>query len=36
MLGHANPAITMSIYSHALPNSQGLVAETMNEVFGGD
>ncbi|HIF12094.1 MAG TPA: integrase [Dehalococcoidia bacterium] len=36
MLGHANPAITMSIYSHALPDSQALVADAMAEMFAGD
>lgn len=36
MLGHATPAITMAIYSHALPNSQQLVATQMEAVFGGD
>lgn len=35
MLGHANPAITMSIYSHALPDSQQLVADAMAAVFAG-
>jgi len=34
LLGHANPSITMSIYSHALPNSQEMVAEAMESVFG--
>ena len=29
LLGHANPAITMAIYSHALPDSQELVATQM-------
>jgi integrase len=36
LLGHATPAITMSIYSHALPNSQQLIAKQMEAVFGGD
>lgn len=36
MLGHANPAITMAIYSHALPDSQRVAALAMESVFGGD
>ncbi len=36
MLGHANPAITMSIYSHALPDSERLAAKAMESVFAGE
>ena len=33
MLGHANPAITMSIYAHAIPDSQQAVVETMESIM---
>ena len=35
LLGHATPAITMAIYSHALPDSQQLIAAQMESTFGG-
>jgi len=35
LLGHATPAITMAIYSHALPDSQELVAAQMEAAFAG-
>lgn len=34
MLGHANPSITMSIYSHALPDSQDIAASAMDALLG--
>lgn len=34
MLGHANPSITMSVYSHALPNSQHVAASAMDALLG--
>jgi integrase len=33
MLGHADVAITLSIYSHVLPNMQDEAARRMNELF---
>lgn len=34
MLGHANSSITMSIYSHALPDSQHVAASAMDALLG--
>jgi integrase len=34
LLGHANPSITMSIYSHALPDSQHVAATAMDALLG--
>jgi integrase len=36
LLGHATPAITMAIYSHALPDSQELVAAQMELTLAGN
>ena len=33
MLGHSTPAFTMSIYSHALPNSEHIVASAMESIL---
>jgi len=33
MLGHSSPAITLQIYSHAVPNSQHQLAEKMDELL---
>src|SRR5262249_52406679 len=35
MLGHANIAITLSIYGHVLPHLQQHAAATMDELLGG-
>ena len=34
LLGHSNPSITMSIYSHALPDSQHVAATAMDALLG--
>ena len=36
MLGHANSSVTMSVYSHALPNSQTVAATNMDKLLRGD
>jgi integrase len=35
LAGHANPAVTMGIYAHALPNTGGRAIEAMQSVVGG-
>jgi len=34
MLGHSTPAFTMAIYSHAIPNSEHIVASAMESILG--
>jgi len=34
MLGHSTPAFTMAIYSHAIPNSEHVVATAMESILG--
>jgi integrase len=34
MLGHSTPAFTMAIYSHAIPNSEHVVASAMESILG--
>lgn len=34
MLGHSTPAFTMAIYSHAIPNSEHVVASAMDALLG--
>ena len=34
MPGHSNPSITMTIYSHALPDSQHVAASAMDALLG--
>lgn len=36
MLGHSRTAITMDVYSHALPNLQAEAAQKMDALLGGD
>jgi len=33
-LGHSNPSITYATYSHTLPTSEGITAETMQRIIG--
>ena len=34
MLGHSTPSFTMAIYSHAIPNSEHIVASAMESLLG--
>jgi integrase len=34
MLGHSTPSFTMSIYSHAIPNSEHIAASAMETILG--
>jgi integrase len=34
MLGHSTPAFTMAVYSHAIPNSEHIVASAMESILG--
>ena len=34
MLGHSTPSFTLSVYSHAVPNSQHVVANAMESILG--
>jgi hypothetical protein len=33
MLGHANPTITLSTYTHFVPGMQSIAAKRLNEMF---
>ena len=34
LLGHSTPSFTMSIYSHAIPNSEHIAASAMESILG--
>jgi len=34
LLGHANPAVTMSIYAHAMPNTEHEATDALERAFG--